>query len=348
MKTLDKERINIKSKEASFLSKLYKILEDPSFYNCIRWSSDGLSFIIINQKLFEKKALPKYFAHHKFSSFHRQLNLYNFRKVKNKNGEQKYEHEEFNKWKTIEEIKLIKKKIKNKKEKENKYDNIINTNIKIENKIEENKKIENNIEENKKIDNDIILKFQNLDESSKIDICENIIKKGELSKNENQLLLIYLLDKNKENIETIKMLQNEIKILNDKNSILMGHLKQFGVSYYYLQNKNDKIKSDIQNLNININEEFPQIINKDKERRNDFSYLNNYNRNFIRNYDNIYYNNDYNSNYNSINYNNNYNNNYVINSNNIYDNNSNSLKNNQISTSNNTNNGINYYYNYKV
>ena len=66
MKTLDKKKNNIKFKEASFLSKLYKILEDPSFYNCIRWSTDGLSFIIINQKLFEKKALPKYFSHNYF------------------------------------------------------------------------------------------------------------------------------------------------------------------------------------------------------------------------------------------------------------------------------------------
>ena len=352
MTTLDKKRNNIKSKEASFLSKLYKILEDPLFSNCVRWSPDGLSFIIINQKLFEKKALPKYFAHHKFASFHRQLNLYNFRKVKTKNGEHKYEHEEFNKWKTIEEIKLIKKKFKNKKEKEKENDNITNSNIKtilIENKIEENKKLENNIDKNKIIENDIILKFENLDENSKIDICENIIKKGELSKNENKLLLIYLLDKNKENIETIKSLQNEIKILNDKNNVLMGQLRQFGVSYYYLQNKNDKIKPDIQSLNINVSEEFPQIINKDKERRNDFTYINNYNnnynKNFFRNYNSNYYN-DYISNYNN-NYNCYYNTNYMINPNNSDNINDNNLK-RVISNSNNINNGINYYYNYKI
>ena len=81
--------------------------------------------------------------------------------------------------------------------------------------IKKKKEIKNikdkNIEENKIKENSNSLEnFENFDENSKIDICENIIKKGELSKNENKLLLIYLLDKNKDSIKTINNLQNEI------------------------------------------------------------------------------------------------------------------------------------------
>ena len=73
------------SEKASFLIKLYRILQSQKYTNCINWSlPDGLSFIIVNKKLFEKKILPKFFHTRKFASFHRQLNLYNFRKKKMK------------------------------------------------------------------------------------------------------------------------------------------------------------------------------------------------------------------------------------------------------------------------
>ena len=271
MKAVDKKTVY----KASFLIKLFKILRVKSFNKYIRWSQNGNYFIIVNKRLFEKKILPKYFAHKKFSSFNRQLNLYNFSKVKFKNGEKGYVHEEFNSRTSVDEIMLIKKKIKIKDEKKN--DN------------------ENNKEENKIIENDSILKFQNLDEKSKINRCENILKKGELSKNDNQLVLIYLLDKNKENIETIKNLQNKIKILNDENKVLKDQLIKFGNNY-------------------NCSNEADYYNNKD------FIYFNNYNYNTL--------NNSLKSSYKS-NYNNSNRNKYYYNSNN------NSLKGSQISNYNN-------------
>lgn len=301
MKALDKEKNKIKPNKASFLKKLFEILKEPLFNKYIRWSRDGFSFIIVDEKLFLKKVMPKYWTHDNFASFHRQLNLYNFKKLKTENGEHKYEHEEFNKYKDIKEIELIKKKVKNKKEKENNFKKDIK---------------ENNIEENKIIGkNNYLENFENLDENVKINICENIIKNGELSKNENKVLLMYLLDKNKESINTIKNLQNEIKIINDKNNILMEQLKQFGTNYYYSQNKNQKIRPDIQSLNINKKEEILQPndnsldinysnnVEKYINKYYDFSNINNYNLNnnniFNTYYNRNFYNNNYKSNYNS-------------------------------------------------
>ena len=64
-----------------FLLKLMDLLQSPENNQFIKWSSDGKSFIVLNQEGFSKHILPKYFKHNKFSSFVRQLNLYGFRKV---------------------------------------------------------------------------------------------------------------------------------------------------------------------------------------------------------------------------------------------------------------------------
>ena len=304
-----------KKRQPSFLIKLYEILEDHSFSDYIRWSPDGLSFIIINQKLFEKEVLLKYYAHHRFSSFHRQLNLYNFSKKK---SEKKYFHKEFNMFKRKDEIKLIKKKPKINK---NKAPNEGGKNI-----------IENNIEENQIIE---INQFENLDENSKQIKCEDIIKKEELSKNDTQLLLIYLLDKIKGYIETIKNLQNEIEILKKDNINLNEQIKQFENNYknYYLQKKNDKIKPAIINLNINEIEE----MNKD----NDINFLNiNKEGIYDRHKDFVYMSNSYYKNKKSIlkssqNSNNCYNINNEFNY--YYNNNAYGLKSSQISNYNNCN-----------
>lgn len=45
-------------------------------------SDDGETFIVKNTDVFEKKIIPQFFKHSKFSSFVRQLNFYGFRKIK--------------------------------------------------------------------------------------------------------------------------------------------------------------------------------------------------------------------------------------------------------------------------
>ncbi|KAI8647588.1 hypothetical protein BD408DRAFT_408190 [Parasitella parasitica] len=65
----------------AFLNKLYNMVDDHTTDELIRWSSDGLSFIVVRHEEFAKKVLPRFFKHSNFSSFVRQLNMYGFHKV---------------------------------------------------------------------------------------------------------------------------------------------------------------------------------------------------------------------------------------------------------------------------
>ena len=40
------------------------------------WSSNGIGFIIVNEKILTKSVLPKYFKHSNYSSFIRQVNIF--------------------------------------------------------------------------------------------------------------------------------------------------------------------------------------------------------------------------------------------------------------------------------
>lgn len=57
------------------------MVDDRTTDELIRWSEDGLSFIVIRHEEFAKKVLPRFFKHSNFSSFVRQLNMYGFHKV---------------------------------------------------------------------------------------------------------------------------------------------------------------------------------------------------------------------------------------------------------------------------
>lgn len=59
------------------------MLEDGYTTSIIGWDVDGRSFSIRDLKAFEESILPRYFRHGHFSSFVRQLNMYNFHKVRN-------------------------------------------------------------------------------------------------------------------------------------------------------------------------------------------------------------------------------------------------------------------------
>lgn len=60
----------------------------------IIWGELGNNFYVKNIKEFEEKILPIYFRHKNFASFVRQLNMYDFHKIR---GEQKhiFEHKLF-------------------------------------------------------------------------------------------------------------------------------------------------------------------------------------------------------------------------------------------------------------
>ncbi|RMD42328.1 hypothetical protein DV735_g2758, partial [Chaetothyriales sp. CBS 134920] len=72
---------------SDFVRKLYKMLEDPSYSSVVRWGDDGDSFVVLENEKFTKSILPKHFKHSNFASFVRQLNKYDFHKVRQNNDD---------------------------------------------------------------------------------------------------------------------------------------------------------------------------------------------------------------------------------------------------------------------
>ncbi|KAL2072228.1 hypothetical protein VTL71DRAFT_11571 [Oculimacula yallundae] len=70
---------------SDFVRKLYKMLEDPSYQHIVRWGEGGESFVVLENEKFTKQILPKHFKHSNFASFVRQLNKYDFHKVRQNN-----------------------------------------------------------------------------------------------------------------------------------------------------------------------------------------------------------------------------------------------------------------------
>lgn len=65
-----------------FIRKLYNILNDPQHHEHIHWSQGGDSFIIVNPIEFCDTVLTSNFKHSNISSFIRQLNKYDFHKIR--------------------------------------------------------------------------------------------------------------------------------------------------------------------------------------------------------------------------------------------------------------------------
>lgn len=65
-----------------FSEKLYEILDDSRNSSIIRWNDDGQSFLLLDTIEFARSILELYFKHKNLNSFVRQLNKYDFHKIK--------------------------------------------------------------------------------------------------------------------------------------------------------------------------------------------------------------------------------------------------------------------------
>ncbi|PCH37649.1 hypothetical protein WOLCODRAFT_130410 [Wolfiporia cocos MD-104 SS10] len=77
---------------SDFVKKLYKMLEDTSWSHVVSWGPQGDCFVVKDMNEFTKSILPRMFKHSNFASFVRQLNKYDFHKVKNSDDNQFGEH----------------------------------------------------------------------------------------------------------------------------------------------------------------------------------------------------------------------------------------------------------------
>ena len=180
--------------KSSFLLKLRTILNEPENEEYIKWSKDGKFFIINCENLnaFADKILPQYFKHRNYNSFHRQLNLYNFRTIPNDNQDEiHFIHDKFKKGITDEEIKTIKKNKKIKKIKKN------------------NKKL-NSFQE--KVEENEYENIDNLDEDTKIQKIEENIQK---LNNPHKMIFNFLIEKLKNQEYLIEKFKNEDYLFNE-------------------------------------------------------------------------------------------------------------------------------------
>jgi len=110
---------HIKNKKQSgsrFLLQLYKILEEDKYKDIIHWGENGKYFEIVNVHDFTEKILPQYYNHNNYSSFVRQLNMYDFHKKKTNSEEHAFQHSRFIK----EQKDLIKTILRKRKKDKNK------------------------------------------------------------------------------------------------------------------------------------------------------------------------------------------------------------------------------------
>ena len=202
-----RKSLTIELKQDKFLLKLYEILSNEEYSKIIHWSQNGSYIIITNIDALSKKILPIYFNHQNYSSFVRQLNMYNFHKIRTEQAvqEQYFINESLNKFKTFEEVKNFKRKEKNRQ----KCLFFKDEDSKIKYTILPNKKEENirNKEENLDLDEN---------DEKNIDNFQEIISSGKLNKDIKDKIMIFLLNKSKANDEKDKEILNKLNEIKEK------------------------------------------------------------------------------------------------------------------------------------
>jgi hypothetical protein len=94
------------------LHALLDIIEADGLANVISWQPHGRAFAIHNTKEFVETVMPRYFRHTKFSSFRRQLNLYNFLRITQGRDKGAYYHELFLRGKSFLAGGIVRQKVK--------------------------------------------------------------------------------------------------------------------------------------------------------------------------------------------------------------------------------------------
>ncbi|PPQ89271.1 hypothetical protein CVT25_001355 [Psilocybe cyanescens] len=83
----EEQEFIMSSTVTDFARKLYNLLEDPSHNAIICWGPERDCFTVKDTTLFAKNILPRVFNHSNFASFVRQLNKYDFHKVRKESSQ---------------------------------------------------------------------------------------------------------------------------------------------------------------------------------------------------------------------------------------------------------------------
>ena len=185
MEMLNKKRQNHKKNNNqydTFLSKLFDILNDETFKDIIKWSKDGYNIIITDVNKLCEVILPKFYKHRNFSSFVRQLNLYDFHKIKDKSVNVLiFENKQFNKNCTKEQIIKISRENKNTKKN---FENMTDLIEKYEASINELNNIKKEINDIKKNNSELLKQFE---------ICNETVDKQSKDFKKVRILSIVLI-----------------------------------------------------------------------------------------------------------------------------------------------------------
>ncbi|KAG1455804.1 hypothetical protein G6F55_006859 [Rhizopus delemar] len=219
------------------------MLENPVFKETVSWDSSGTSFLIKDINDFTKIILPQHFKHCNFASFVRQLNKYDFHKIRNNKQDQvwQFKHEYFKKDRKdlLEEIKR-KTTVKQKEEVVKEESTVTNEgNDMIKDLRHLIRRLQTQVQQMKQSQQDLELTVEKMHKrdqaiTSEIEIFQqNLMKKDELLKQCIQL------------VTTTNNHNNTTKIPTHNNNSLTHALDKLQQQQQYLATNKEKNKTII-------------------------------------------------------------------------------------------------------